>query len=145
MRELFGALITVLLCAHLANAETVFAARTIASQSLIEPGDIVLAPDDVPGALTKAEDAVGREARYAIYAGRPIRAKDLTEPALIERNTIVTLVFEKGGLRISTDGRALDRAAVGDTVRVMNIGSRQTIVGRVAPDGRVFVQTLRGG
>jgi flagella basal body P-ring formation protein FlgA len=60
-------------------------------------------------------------------------------PALVERNSIVRMNYSRGPLRIVTDGRALDRAAVGETVRVMNLSSKQTVTGTVAPDGSIEV------
>ena len=40
---------------------------------------------------------------------------------------------------IATEGRALDRAGVGERLRVMNLGSRNTVTGTVAEDGAVLV------
>jgi flagellar basal body P-ring formation protein FlgA len=37
------------------------------------------------------------------------------------------------------DGRALGRAGIGDVVRVMNLGSRQTVSGLVLADGSIVV------
>jgi flagella basal body P-ring formation protein FlgA len=52
---------------------------------------------------------------------------------------MVTLVYLSGGLAISTAGRALARGSEGDAVRVMNLGSRNTVTGRIGPDGAVYV------
>ena len=49
----------------------------------------------------------------AIYAGRPVRPGDLGPPALVERNQLVPLVYQPGGLAISTEGRALGRGGGG--------------------------------
>ncbi|MFM7442840.1 MAG: flagellar basal body P-ring formation chaperone FlgA, partial [Tabrizicola sp.] len=70
---------------------------------------------------------------------KPVRLGDLGPPTLVERNQPVTLVYLSGGLAISTEGRALARGSVGDEVRVMNLGSRNTVTGRVGPDGTVYV------
>ncbi|WP_340425144.1 flagellar basal body P-ring formation chaperone FlgA [Yoonia sp. GPGPB17] len=59
---------------------------------------------------------------------------------VVERNQIVPLLFEKNGLIISTDGRALGRAGPGDTIRVMNIGSRTTVSATIGNDGVAYVQ-----
>ncbi len=47
--------------------------------------------------------------------------------------------YVNGPLRIVTDGRALDRAAAGEMVRVMNLASKQTVTGVVAADGSIEV------
>lgn len=122
-----------------ALAESVVATRTIRAQSVISSGDLATVDADLPGALDDPSLAVGQEARVAIYAGRPVRAQDLGAPALVERNQLVSLIFLSGGLAISTEGRALARGAEGAVIRVMNLGSRATVSGRVGPDGAIYV------
>jgi flagella basal body P-ring formation protein FlgA len=58
---------------------------------------------------------------------------------LVDRNQIVTLVYNLGGLEITTEGRALDRGGLGDVVGVMNLSSRKTVTGQLAEDGFVYV------
>lgn len=123
----------------LAGADTLVAARTIRAQTLITAQDVALKDVDIAGALGDPQAAIGQEARVALYAGRPIRATDVGPPALIERNQIITLIFDRGGLEIATEGRSLTRAGPGEAVRVMNLASRITVSGRVLPDGRVLV------
>jgi flagella basal body P-ring formation protein FlgA len=121
------------------SAESLVATRTIRARSLIASEDLTLVGAELPGALSNPGEAVGLEARVAIYAGKPVRPGDLGPPTLIERNQLVTLVYLSGGLAISTEGRALARGSEGDEVRVMNLGSRNTVTGRVGPDGAVYV------
>ena len=122
-----------------AAADTVVAARTIPAQTLITPGDIQLRDRTVPGGLSDPAEAIGLEARVALYAGRPIMPGDLGAPAIVERNQIITLHFQRGGLMISTEGRALGRAGPGDLVRVMNVSSRSTVTARIGADGAGYV------
>ena len=122
-----------------AAADTIVAARTIPAQTLITPGDIQLHDRTVPGSLSDPVDAIGMEARVALYAGRPIMPGDLGSPAIVERNQIITLHFQRGGLMISTEGRALGRAGPGDMVRVMNVSSRSTVTARIGADGAAYV------
>ncbi len=122
-----------------ALADSVVAARTIRAQAVIGPDDVTLAAAAFPGALTDPAEAFGLEARVTLYAGRPVRAGDLGLPAIIARNQIVSISFRTGGLAIQAEGRALARGGVGDVIRVMNLGSRTTVSGRIAPDGQVVV------
>ncbi len=122
-------------------AETLVAASTIRAKTQIGPEHLALVSDVVPGALSDPSDALGQEARVAIYAGRPIRPGDLGPPAVIDRNQIVELIFHHGGLAIQTEGRALDRAAAGERVRALNLSSRNTISGVVDAAGRIHVGT----
>ena len=133
------ALIPLLLAAVPAWAETVFAARTVRAHAILTAQDLVLKKVDIPGAITQPEQIIGQEARVALYAGRPIRPGDIGPPAMVDRNQIVPLVFNAGGLLITTEGRSLARAGVGEYVRVMNLSSRNTVMGLVMADGRVMV------
>jgi flagella basal body P-ring formation protein FlgA len=121
------------------SAESLVATRTIRAKSLVTAEDLALVSAELPGALSDPGLAVGLEARVAIYAGKPVRPGDLGPPTLVERNQLVTLIFRAGGLAIFTEGRALARGSEGDDIRVMNLGSRNTVTGRVGPDGAVYV------
>jgi len=120
-------------------AGTVVTTGTVPARSVLGPGDVTLVERSVAGALTDPAAAIGLEARVILYAGRPVRAGDLGPPALIERNRIVTLRYRRGGLTITAEARALARAGAGETVRVMNLGSRNIVSGRVLGDGSVLV------
>ena len=134
------ALSATILPALPAQADVLLAARTLRAGTLVEPGDVILTTDPAPlGAAQAIDEAVGYEARVTLYAGRPIRLEDIGPPALVERNERVLLRYVRGALRITAEGRALDRGAEGDWIRAINLSSRQTISGRVAADGVVEV------
>lgn len=131
--------LALVLLPGMAIADSLVATRTIRAQSILGPDDVALVAAAIPGAITAPADALGLEARVSIYAGRPIRPSDLGPASVIDRNQIVPLVFSTGGLNILTEGRALDRGGIGDIIRIMNLGSRATVTGRIADDGRVHV------
>ncbi|MGI3164032.1 flagellar basal body P-ring formation chaperone FlgA [Pseudooceanicola sp. 200-1SW] len=134
-----GALLALWLTGGAAWAETLVAARNLRPQTVLTPLDISLRDIEVPGALGSAEGVLGMETRVTIYAGRPILPGDLGPPALVERNGIVGLIYDRAGLVITAEGRALGRGGVGETIRVMNLSSRQTISGTIQPDGTVRI------
>lgn len=120
-------------------ADILVAARTIPARTIIGPDDILTRDLNVAGGLNAPSMAIGQEARVALYAGRPIRAGDIGPPSVVERNQIITLVYQHGGITISTEGRALDRAGPGDVIRVMNLASRTTVSATVETSGTAFV------
>ena len=120
-------------------ADSLIAARTLQARSVLVAADVVLVAADLPGALTSSDLAVGQETRVAIYAGRPILAAALGPAALVLRNQTVWLIYQSSGLTISTEGRALDRGAEGDRIKVMNLTSRATVTGVIGPGGGVHV------
>ena len=120
--------------------DVLIATRTLRASTQIGEGDVALVEGRVPpGAATDPAQAVGMEARVTLYASRPIPLASLALPAMVERNQIVQIVYQHGGLDIRAEGRALGRAGEGEFVRVMNLASRSTITGRVEAAGIVAV------
>lgn len=128
-----------LLLASPVFAETVVASRTIPAQTLISSDDLLIKEITVAGGETDPLLFVGMEARVALYAGRPIRAGDVGLPAIVDRNQIISLIYEQSGLRIATEGRSLTRAGPGEIIRVMNLTSRSIVTAQVGLDGAAIV------
>lgn len=124
------------------GADSVVALRTLPALSVVSEADITLVDAEIDGALTELDLAVGQEVKTTVYAGRPLRPQDLGSPALVDRNQIVALIYRSGTLTIAAEGRALQRGAEGDVIRVMNLASKSTVSGRITPDGRVTVGDL---
>jgi flagellar basal body P-ring formation protein FlgA len=120
-------------------AEVLVPTRTLPAQTVIGPGDVMVSDLVVPGAMVDPAAVIGMETRVALYPGRPIVAADLALPATVERNAVLPLVYASAGLRITTEGRALDRAGPGDVIRVMNLESRTTVTARIGADGAAYV------
>jgi flagellar basal body P-ring formation protein FlgA len=123
-----------------AVAEVIVPVRTIRAKEIIRAEDLVQKPADIDGTISNPAEIVGKEARVALYAGRPIKPGDVGPPAVVSRNDLITLVFSRGPLRISIEGRALGRGSVGETIRAMNMVSRMTVSGVVMSNGSVEVQ-----
>lgn len=123
-----------------AIADMVIPARTIRANAIITEFDVTLSQGELASGFDRLHDVIGQETRVVLYAGRPIRIDDIGPPAIVTRNQIVSLSFAGRGLRIVTEGRALERGAVGDNVRIMNLSSRATLFGQVMPDGTIQVR-----
>lgn len=125
-------------------ADALITTRVIKAGQVIAAGDLSVVDADIPGAVSDASLVAGQEARVALYPGRPIRDGQFGPPALIQRNQIVVLSYQSPALAIVTEGRALARGAAGDLIPVVNLASRNTIQGRVMPDGTVRVSAEKG-
>ncbi|MEP3676257.1 flagellar basal body P-ring formation chaperone FlgA [Sulfitobacter sp.] len=123
-----------------ALAETVVPSRTIRPYHIITEMDVTFAAGDLASGFARLSDVIGQEARVALYAGRPILVGDIGPPAIINRNQIVALRYNANGISIATEGRALERGAIGDRIRVMNLGSRATLFGKILEDGTIRVR-----
>lgn len=121
------------------HADSLVATRPIAAQTVISADDFTAVPADIPAALTDAQTAIGQQARVMIAAGQPLRAANLGPPILIERNQIVTLRYSRGPLVVEVAGRALGNGAAGQRVRVLNLSSKSTVTGQIAPDQTIYV------
>ncbi len=133
----------IILCAVLSApvaAEIIVPVRMIRAKEVITAVDIMRKPIEIPGAITDPAAIIGQEARISLYPGRPVRPGDIGPAALVERNDMVSLIYARGTLKISAEGRVLGRGSVGETVRVMNVSSRTTVSGRVLPDGSIEVR-----
>jgi flagella basal body P-ring formation protein FlgA len=96
--------------------------------------------DELPSTvLNDPEEAIGKEARVALAAGKPLGVQSLSTAALVKRGDLVRLLIEKNGLRLSVTGEALDTGGSGERVRVVNESSKRELVGRVVDHGTVFV------
>jgi len=129
-----------LFLAGIASAQTVVAVNPVRAQNVITAADIDIVETDIPGAVQDPAAAIGQEARINLYPGRPIRLSDIGPPAILERNQLVVMIYDIGALTITVEGRALDRAGIGERVRVMNLDSRTTVTGIVKSDGTVEVR-----
>jgi flagellar basal body P-ring formation protein FlgA len=84
-------------------------------------------------------DPAGMAARRPLRAGEVLRATDLMKPDVVQRNEMVTLVYEVPGLMLTVRGKALDSGAQGDTISVLNVQSKRTVQGVVSGPGQVTI------
>lgn len=141
MKTLFLSIFLLFASALAVGAQTVVAAHAIRARSIIMPEDLAVLDQYTIGGIVDAADIIGQEARVNLYAGRVIRVSEIGPPAILKRNQLVIMVYHIGLLSISAEGRVLDRAGVGELVRVMNLDSRLTVTGRVLFDGTVEVSS----
>lgn len=117
--------------------------RAVARGAVLVEDDLGLEErrlDDLPAMVAGSlEDAVGKVARVALGAGRPVPLRALEALPLVQRGDAVRLTIEAGGLRLSAPGEALDTGGAGERVRVVNTSSRRELVGRVVAHGTVLV------
>jgi len=82
---------------------------------------------------------VGKAARRTLLPNQPIPSNSVGEPKVVANGAMVRIVFQEGGLTISTSGVALQAGGIGDLIPVRNVESGLIISGTIAPDGTVRV------
>ncbi|CAJ0870258.1 flagellar basal body P-ring formation chaperone FlgA [Ralstonia flatus] len=78
-------------------------------------GDLSTLPASV---VQQPADVVGRVLLTSVAANQPLRAESLRLPVAVQAGQTVKIVAEGGGFQVSSDGRALNQAAVGQVAQV---------------------------
>jgi len=112
----------------------------------IYPGDVIrdtmLAnhEGEAPiGFVTVRSALVGKVAKRTLLPGRAIPLNSVDDPKAVVNGTRVKIIFEEGGLSISTYAIALQSGSIGDLIRVRNLDSGLTISGVIQADGSVRI------
>lgn len=125
------------------TAPVMVATRRLGLGEIIGPGDVRqtrLRTALLRGAVAESPAQVlGRQLQRPIGPDLPIQLVDVAPPSLVERNGRVLLVLEAPGLTLSAQGRAMEAAPRGGTVRVVNLMSQSVVEGVVVAPGRVRV------
>jgi flagella basal body P-ring formation protein FlgA len=109
------------------------------------PGDVITEADidwvRVEGrragtnVATRVEELVGRTPRRPVAGNQPIRLTDVQANFVIAKGSQVTIVLRSGSMTLTARAEALQRGAIGDTIRVRNNQSRRVLDVRViGPD-----------
>jgi flagella basal body P-ring formation protein FlgA len=112
-----------------ATVDTPVLARTVAKGETLQVSDFTSAPLSSASArgATRPDEASGQEALRRLSEGSPVRATDITTPRVVRRGEAVMIAVISGPLRITSAGRALSSAGVGEPVRVMNLSTNRTL------------------
>jgi flagellar basal body P-ring formation protein FlgA len=82
---------------------------------------------------------VGKVARRTLLPGKPIPLIGVADPKVVLNGSQVRVVFEEGGLTISTYATALQAGGVGDVIKLRNPESGLILSGMVQADGSVRI------
>lgn len=85
------------------------------------------------------DELIGKALLRQSRAGVMLRASDVGEPNLVSRNDIVTVYFRSGAMTLTVKGQALDSAAAGETLSVLNLMSRKILTAVAIGDGAVEI------
>ncbi|MGM0952403.1 MAG: flagellar basal body P-ring formation chaperone FlgA [Pseudomonadota bacterium] len=91
------------------------------------------------GVLTQPENIAGMMMRRPVSAGTLITPDLLEAPNAVARGDHVIIVAKSKSFSISSRGKALEDAGIGEQVRVQNLSSSRTIQGTVIAVGRVEI------
>lgn len=119
------------------------AARPIAAGAVLGDADIVEGMGDAGEAplqrLPSAGELVGGRARRALQEGELLLPALVSAPRLVQSGDPVTIRLRADGVEVETRGIATQSGGPGDTIRVVNAGSRRALTARVVGPGEVEV------
>ncbi len=96
-----------------------------------------------PDIATEVSQIAGKEPRFSVRAGAPVRLSDLQRALLINRNATVTMMVKTPFMTLTSQGTAMDDGGKGDIIKVTNTQTRQVIEARV--EGPNMVTVTPGG
>ncbi len=91
--------------------------------------------------VTDISQLLGKSAKRTISPGRMVRTEEISNPAVIEKNKPITMVFRAKNMEITAMGMTMDAGAVGDIIRVRNNDSARTVQAIVRGNGEAEVIT----
>ncbi len=86
------------------------------------------------------DEVLGSTLNRDLERAEALTVDDFKRLPLVERGTIVRLVYKAGGLVVEMPGKALEDGFKGEGVKVRNERTKKVIVGIVAGDGFVLVE-----
>jgi len=89
------------------------------------------------------EQLVGKQLTRQTRLGTMLRPADVGEPQLISRNEQVTVYFRQGPMTLTAKGQALNDAARGEPVAVLNQASKKVVHGVALESGAVEITSLQ--
>lgn len=87
------------------------------------------------GAILKAEEAVGKAARFSLPPNRPLSSKFIEEPVVVKRGQEVVVTYSRGFVKMRAKGIAKEDGSLGETIKVQNPSSKK-MVQAVIVDGQ---------
>lgn len=124
-----------------AKVEVLTYNRSLEAGEIVQPEDlswtkVAAAP---AGAPRDADALIGKAAKRPLRSGAAASTRDVTSPLVVKRDDMVEVVFAMEGVNLSLQAKAMGAAAVGDTVSLMNLSSKNVIQAVVAAPGKAVV------
>lgn len=91
--------------------------------------------------IVQLDQLIGKQLDRPGRGGLMLRAGDVSDPIIIARNQMVTVVLKTGPMTLTVKGQALNAASVGQPVQVLNPISKKILSGTALDTGAVEMTT----
>lgn len=119
------------------------AKKTITRGAIIRDEDISLEKREITNykenEIIDYSEIIGKKAKHNIKEGTVLCNYMIEEEPIIERGNKVNIIVQSGGVRIRTNGEALQNGRIGEKIRIKREGTQTILQGRVAKDGSVII------
>jgi flagella basal body P-ring formation protein FlgA len=89
--------------------------------------------------VTDSRQLVGMTTKRPLRTGQMLRGSDLVMTPAIRKNTLITLALQSGQMNLTVTGRALEDAAIGQSIRVVNVNSKKELTGIVRDASTIVI------
>lgn len=114
------------------------------------PAGAILTPTDIEmkfvplkfaesAGITGVDQLVGKQLQRQSRSGLMLKASDVADPQVVQRNSTVTVYLRSGPMTLTVKGQALNNASVGQPVQVLNPASRKILHGVAMANGSVGI------
>ncbi|MCK6418099.1 MAG: flagellar basal body P-ring formation chaperone FlgA, partial [Alphaproteobacteria bacterium] len=93
-----------------------------------------------PNMILKVENLIGKTPRRMVLAGQPVLENEIEQPLIVSRGENVMVIYRKGALQLTAQGKALENGAIGDIIRIANTNTNKTIEGEVTNAREVTIK-----
>jgi len=87
------------------------------------------------------DELVGKSPVRALRAGQPVRTREIQNPVLVPRRSLVTILYQQPRMTLTAKGRALEDGSEGQVIRISNSQSSTVIEAVVVGAHTVAVTT----
>jgi len=89
--------------------------------------------------ITDAGQLVGMTTKRPLRTNQMLRGSDLVMTPAIRKNSLVTLALQTGQMSLTVTGKALEDAAIGQAIRVVNVNSKKELTGIVRDPSTIVI------
>jgi flagellar basal body P-ring formation protein FlgA len=89
--------------------------------------------------ITDSRQMVGMTTKRPLRTGQMLRVSDLVMTPAIKKNSLVTLLLSTGQMNLTVTGKALEDAAIGQSIRVVNVNSKKELTGIVQDPSTIVI------
>lgn len=92
--------------------------------------------------ITDENDLIGYVPRGNLRPGNPVRTTSVQLPTIIERDALVTVIYQIPGLTVTSQGKSLEPGHLNKLIRIQNTHSDRIIYAKVISPNQAIVPNI---